>query len=87
MEEIQKRQRFPAGTVLEALREGPVDAGNWARLTSSQKSLHVQIKNLRDRGFEIETVAGEAAGDRLGKPPCTYVLKHDPETVKEEEDA
>ena len=71
--------RFKRGTVLTALRAGPVRSSDWPELATTANSLRSQICQLRYRGFDVETVEDRRAGEQLrGRPAVLYHLRGEP---------
>lgn len=59
-------------SLIQRLRKGPLCLSEYAQVAASSNSLKVRIHNLRQRGFDIQSIP-LANGKR--RPKVAYLLK------------
>ena len=74
------RQRlFSRAHLLAELRKGPVETLNWRSVATTRKALQVRVHQLREAGYDIESVAQPNHGVlRTSVPAVAYRLRGEP---------
>ena len=74
-----RKRQFTRAHLLTELRKGPVQTINWRSVATTRKALQVRVHQLREAGYDIESVAQpNTAIRRLAVPAVAYHLRGEP---------
>ena len=74
-----RKRQFTRAHLLAELRKGPVETLNWRSVATTRKALQVRVHQLREAGYDIESVALPNHGVlRTAVPAVAYHLRGEP---------
>lgn len=74
-----RKRQFTRAHLLSELRKGPVETLNWRSVATTRKALQVRVHQLREAGYDIESVALPNEGVlRTSVAAVAYCLRGEP---------
>ena len=74
-----RKRQFTRAHLLSELRKGPVETLNWRSVATTRKALQVRVHQLREAGYDIESIPMANAGVlRTAVPAVAYHLRGEP---------
>ena len=74
-----RKRQFTRAHLLTELRKGPVQTINWRSVATTRKALQVRVHQLREAGYDIESVPLANEGVlRTSVPAVAYRLRGEP---------